>query len=264
MQCVIYTRVSTRNQLLGKSLDAQEKICREWVCSHFPELKMEISVVAEAASAFRQLPPLLSKVNIVHGLFVCISVDRYSRNRELGYNFASQLASQGVVFIFVQDNLVISKNSLEKDIEEFKMKLYAAEQMSQILSRSVGNALHYRKTEQKLNDPKTEIIAEFVHLCRTVDTSAEQLNKSMLRLSSDAFTYPIELFFENVKVLRIREPLSYFEIANLLNAYHIAPENWNDRNVSKFYHENYRLPSPSASPELNPSQRTLKPMEIDG
>ncbi len=258
MECLVYTRVSSQRQLLGKSLLAQERICREFLQQNYPQLKLNISVIQEAASAFRQIPPFLKKAeDLQNGLFVCISVDRFSRNLEAGYKFASGLAEKGNKLIFIQDDVILFKNCPQSSVDKFQMKLYAAEEMSKILSRSVSNALNVRRDSDL---DRKNIIAEFIHACRTSGSSVSNLNQILLQLSSEAFSHPIELFFEGRKVTYLHQMLSYNEIAGLLNAYGISSvEKWTDRNTARFYHQYFPIECGKGKFE----SEEVKPMEID-
>ena len=139
---IIYTRISSKNQSLGTSLESQLELCRQYCNENNFKILDEVSEVISARNMQKQEKLLeVIKQNSSFNLIV-LEPSRISRNL---CNFTNQIdiiKQNKITLHFVQDNL-ISSNSI--DFKKIIAGIYDGELESETLSKRIKRSVEKRK-----------------------------------------------------------------------------------------------------------------------
>lgn len=237
MASIIYCRVSSIGQNTynkSVSLQTQEQICFKF--AHENKLRVK-SIYKEVHSAFNKTPKILN--NILHGKYtnqtiLISSVDRYSRNVNIGLKLAVKAFKNKNKLVFIQEKFVCESSD---DLVLLKSFLQNTEQESKIISNRIktsrsflinngmfaGGAIPYgyNVIERKLvKNEKEQNVIEFIKICMQNKLLCDDLNRKMLSLTTISPYIPINCYDKNGNnVSCITEPLTLQEISDLLNSY---------------------------------------------
>lgn len=180
---------------------------------------------------------------------VVYNVSRFSRNVSKGIALANRMSDGNLILISATEMLDITTPSGQYN---FITLLNAAEHESKMIGKRVSDAL--KKTKEDGNDLgvapfgfkavevdgrrkfvedlKESTIIQFIAKCRTVGTTVEDLNKSLMMIADEQDFAPLILSRDKDKII---SPLSYSNIASILNEYHIKKrgKRWKKEAVSR-------------------------------
>ena len=238
---IIFCRVSSFGQTGDSSIsfDVQEhkgKICANTFGLRIMGIiKVVESVYRGKAWTIRNLITQNQGKNII-----IYNVSRFSRNVDTGLELLNYALECNTRLFFVDEGLVWDKNH-QTCRGELRNKLLLAQEESAAIGRRVKDALAEKKRRGYFTGgiPKygykvidadggrravpseyEQGIIKFIHLCRTTQTSVHVLNKWMRRLSPN-YDHHIVLEYDGCKVNTLCHPLTYQEIAYLLNDYKV-------------------------------------------
>jgi DNA invertase Pin-like site-specific DNA recombinase len=240
----IYCRVSSNNQNIynkSTSLQAQEQICLKF--AHENKICVK-SIFKEVYSAFTKtskiLTDLIEQNNNTQIIFS--SVDRYSRNLNVGLALANIAIKNNNKLIFIQEKLICEDKS-----GLLKLKQYLANSESESNSIScrikrtrtflINNGMYtggpipygYSIENKKLIQDTHELnIINFIKYCMNDTITYEVINLKMKQLQSSTKLkepptkyIPINLY-DNDKIIKtLDKNLSLLEISDILNSYNI-------------------------------------------
>lgn len=258
---IIYCRVSSQNQSSNISLQQQESECLKVVNAH--GLK-NVYTIKEIGSAYKQMPEMHFKMlkNTFNKHVIYFSVDRFSRNVELGINAAVNLIQRGCHLYFVRDRLIINYVPHRPDRlwNKFKEKLEFAQQESELISRRIKDAKTYAKGEglflggcvpygydvkenkegQKVLVPNKyeQYVIKFTQMSREIGTTLEELNDQLQDIHNCNFFEPLYLDNgQNTTDCKLTNPLTFTNIADILNNYRVKTSRyshrWNSAQVNR-------------------------------
>jgi DNA invertase Pin-like site-specific DNA recombinase len=253
---IAYCRISC-DSATSCSLDYQESEIKKVAT----QMKWKIKAIdKEVISAYKSTSDRLNayrkkkKTKIVF-----YSIDRFSRNQEAGTKLATDLLKKHNELFFIREKLAI------KDIKSLAWKqflhyLYLAERESKLIGERISASKAYLKQEgyctssvapfgykkRKLDNGRCVLdentydwhLLAFIEDCKTVDTSLDDLNKSLATIGGDTKKYPIE-FDRGMDVLVT--DLTYHNIANILDEYNvnvIGNGKWTASKVARIYKKN--------------------------
>lgn len=233
--CVIYNRVSSLSQNIynrSVSLQAQEQICLKF--AHENKLRVK-SIYKEIHSAFNQKPKILSDLMKNKKQTIIISsIDRYSRNVEVGLKLAMDAFKNKNKIIFIQEQYVCGNHN---DLNTLKRFLQISENESKTISNRIKKARNFLinngmfaggtipygcdVVEKKLvMNIHEQNVLEFIKTCMNDKVVCHELNKKMILITQKLPYEPINCYDKNgAKVDVITEQLTKQEIADLLNSY---------------------------------------------
>jgi len=219
MLTIIYSRVSTADQVDGVSLQAQASSCSNF-CLH-NDIGTPL-VIQEISSAYNNIPPQLLALQYKRNCrIVFYSVDRFSRYYDLGLKFALHLLHRGCRLVFLREELCLDKSSIKTpDFELFKIKLIMAQSESDNIGARVKASREWMTKNEyfigstppygytlvpDLVNPKFNRLKEhhseywiinFIKMCRTKDVPVDNINKQINDLCNSTKTPPFVYTFE--------------------------------------------------------------------
>jgi uncharacterized protein YjbI with pentapeptide repeats/DNA invertase Pin-like site-specific DNA recombinase len=263
MKSTIYCRVSSINQNVYNkcvSLQAQEQMCFKFAAENKFTVK---TVNKEVHTAYNRISKML--VNIINKNkstnIIIASVDRFSRNVELGLKFAAISILNKNKLMFIQEKFICSKDS---DLIILKKLLTTTENESNILSMRAkrsrnylinsglfpGGAVPYGYT---LNNKKLHVnehennVINFIKYCmsdniiyNTLLSKMHQLNtesnSKIQQLNCKSISYNMSNNVNNIKKYVINNKIARFDIKDviiLLNNCNILKKTtrWNKYNI---------------------------------
>lgn len=237
MSSVIYCRVSSMAQNeynKGVSLQVQEQLCIKFAYENKLRAK---AVHKEVHSVYNKIPRILTdiikrkKQNIIIS-----SVDRFSRSKIIGIKMAQQALKNKNKLIFVQEKFVVAENSDLIILEQF---LKNTENESAVIGSRIKKARNflisngmfaggsvpygYKVLDKKLvKEIYEQRVIDFINMCRENEIYCNKLNKKMISIAKISPYVPINCYDKNNKsVPVITEPITFQDIADLLNSYGI-------------------------------------------
>lgn len=261
--CGIYTRISSSKQVNGTSLEIQSRKCLNFANQKGLNVK---EIYSEIGSAY-QGSNLLTKFDEFCQLYknstvLIYSVDRFSRSVEKGMNFLEKMLKQNTRLIFVEDGIVFDRKTSKKVNPQIKKLLELAENESRTLGRRISKSKQFNiekglytggrikygyqtrkyqrgnKIYQKYVKNKYEQnVIKFIILCRTKNTSANQINKILKYLYKGNDYEDLTLYYGDKETEKLQSSLSFTNIAEILNDYGILRRGrkWNVCNVSLLF-----------------------------
>lgn len=258
---VIFCRVSSYGQTGKFSISFEVQEHQGKICANLFNLKvMATYKVVESAYDGKSctIKSLISK-NKGKNMIV-YNVSRFCRNIDRGLELLDYALKCNTRLFFVDEGIVWDKNHTHFR-QKLRDRLYLAEEESKAIGKRVKAALAEKKRlgyftggtpkygfkvvsdfGGKRAVPKLDEqdVIKFINLCRTVKTSVRTLNEWMRKISP-SFDSPIELCFNNKTVKTIKEPLTYTDIAALLNSYGVdrRGSKWTRSSVSEIARRDY-------------------------
>lgn len=233
MTSIIYCRISSIAQNSynkSVSLYAQEQICSKFAYENKLCVK---SIYKEIHTAYNKIPKVLNEITNKRGKTILISsIDRYSRNVEIGIKMAEKAIKNKNKFIFIQEKFICKSPSDLAVLKKFLQN--TAYESASIGNRTkntrsflVSNGMFaggsipygYNVVERKLvpNDLEQKIIT-FIKTCRKDYIICNDLNKQMLAISGSTET--IKCYDEKNNIVKhITQPLTLIEISDILNSF---------------------------------------------
>lgn len=259
--CVIFCRVSSFGQTgnFHISFEVQEE--KGNACARLFHLRVKL-VIKCVESAYSGTSSTIKKlINKFRGKNIIIyNVSRFCRNKASGVGLLEYALKCNTRLFFVDEGIIWDKNN-QNNLSVLKRKLELAEEESRAIGKRVKDALAEKKRRgyftggvpkygykvidveggrKAVPEEYEQAVIKFINMCREVGTSVKVLNEWVKQLSS-ANSDTINLEFSGKTVNRIHEPLSYNEIANLLNDFDIRRRgtNWSTSSVSKICKQDY-------------------------
>lgn len=245
----IYCRVSTPTQAKSDkhSMDVQRNMCLDFIQTHNLEID---TIVHEVGSAYNQSKvriKLQSLINKKKCNIIVMNVDRFCRNIEKGIEMLEKVIKNKSRLIFVEENIIFDEVSYDITFPKLKKLLKSAQAESEKISKRISATFLYKKKhgiftgrspkfgcqviDKKLApNPHEQKIIEFIGLMRTRGESISKINNALKSLYKGKF---VRLELSNDSEC-LSEPLTYHNIADVLNDYDILKRNikWNSRSVS--------------------------------
>ena len=241
---VIFCRVSSIGQTgFGHvSLEVQE--AKGVACAVLFKLKI-MSVIKIVESAYTLKKNKRSTIHSLIGKYsgkniILYNVSRFSRNEAQGRELLDYALKRNTRLFFTEEGLIWDRHNLHNR-QAILRKLMLAHEESRAIAARVSAALFLRKQQgfhtggkpkygykvveadggkKAVPEQREQAVITFINMCREIGTSLRALNQWMETLADDPNGYePLELG-DNQRT--IREPLSYQNIADLLNDYGIT------------------------------------------
>ena len=139
---IIYSRVSTKNQSFGMSLDSQFKFCQDYCLENNFNMIGQVYEVVSARFINKQvkLQEIIDNYNNIH--LIIYDPTRLSRNMKDYINFMEKCKAKDIIIHFVQDNLISNNNS---DIKKIITSVFDGEIESHNLGLRVKRSIQHRK-----------------------------------------------------------------------------------------------------------------------
>ena len=141
-KAIIYTRISSKNQKKGISLDSQQKLCENYCFENNYDIIGQFSEVISAKSSSNQ--KILHK--IIEGYsninLVVNEASRFSRNFKDAVVLIDMMMKRNIILHCVDRNLICSNNN---DFKNIMSDLKDAEIEIQTLSRRVKRTINFKK-----------------------------------------------------------------------------------------------------------------------
>jgi len=257
---VIFCRVSSYGQT-GKftiSFEVQEH--KGQVCANLFKLKVMGTIKVVESAYDGKACTLKSLISKNKGKNIIIyNVSRFCRNVERGMELLDYALKCNTRLFFVDEGIVWDRNHTDFR-NKLREKLYLAQEESAALGRRVKDALAEKKRRgyhiggtpkygfkvvdieggrKAVPDVSEGKVIEFIDMCRQIGTPVKTINECMKIISK--YNDPIILYFNNEKVNHIVEPLSYGDIADLLNEYQVfrRGQKWTASSVSSVVKRKY-------------------------
>jgi|UniRef100_A0A6C0EDE4 DNA invertase Pin-like site-specific DNA recombinase len=139
---IIYTRISTKKQFTGYSLDIQNKICNDYckknnliILDNFKEIKSATNINYQ-----KNLINIIEKYQNIN--LIISDISRISRNLS-NYNILTEKCIQkNIVIHYVEDNLISSNKEHTNIINK---KILESEKESQLISFRTKKTIQYKK-----------------------------------------------------------------------------------------------------------------------
>jgi hypothetical protein len=178
-------------------------------------------------------------------------VDRFSRDVGIGISLAEAFIANGNKLYFIREKLLVEKTTGNEWQQLFKYLTFAEQESKNIADRTSTAkrylaSLGYCTTaippfgfkKRKLSNGHHALeknvlhakIARFIALCRKPNAHLTSLNKYLQVCTNDKVD--IELSISD----KLIEPLSWQNITNLLNDYHVEGS-WTARTVSRIHYK---------------------------
>ena len=241
---VIFCRVSSIGQTgFGHvSLEVQE--AKGVACAVLFKLKI-MSVIKVVESAYTLKKNKRATIHSLIGKYsgkniILYNVSRFSRNEAQGRELLDYALKRNTRLFFTEEGLIWDRHNLHNR-QAILRKLMLAHEESRAIAARVSAALFLRKQQgfhtggkpkygykvveadggkKAVPEQYEQAVITFINMCREIGTSLRALNQWMETLVDDGNEYePIELG-DNQRT--IREPLTYSNIADLLNDYGIT------------------------------------------
>ena len=253
MSNIIYYRVSTNSQG-PESIEVQNTICLNFLNSNGIVLNNSYS---EVTSAFNGKQKILENIikNTKNATIYVKNVSRLSRNITNGLKFIEEAKKNNINFFFIDENVSTSNETHSHII---RMKISEAQFESETIKRArdsnkvrkaqghkfgkapFGYKAVLKKGIRKFEKDQLERkVTDFIVQART-GTSSSLLNSKLKKIV--ASPAPIYFYDEEGNVIEnFAKPntLKNFEVADLLNDYHIKNRNkdWTPSSVSSIYNK---------------------------
>lgn len=255
-ETIIFCRVSSYGQTgpFCISFDVQEQ--KGNACANKFKLKV-MGVIKMVESAYTgKSCTIKSLITKNRGKNIIIyDVSRFCRNINRGMELLDYALQCNTRLFFVSEGIIWDKEHLGFR-EKLRQRLHLAEEESRNLARRIKDAKEEKKRrgfhtgglpkygykvlavdKGKILVPEEyeQKVINFIKLCLTTGTSVKALNILMEDISPNFGGCPIVLDFNGKEVNAIQDPLSYAEIADLLNIYEIPKRGgrWTASNVGK-------------------------------
>jgi DNA invertase Pin-like site-specific DNA recombinase len=233
MTSIIYCRISSiaQNEYnKSVSLYAQEQICSKFAYENKLRVK---AMYKEIHTAYNKIPKILNEIINKKGKTILISsIDRYSRNVEIGIKIAAKAIKNRNKFIFIQEKFICKSMYDLMVLKKFLQN--TAYESASISNRTkntrsflINNGMFaggyipygYNVVERRLvpNDLEQKIIT-FIKTCRKDYIMSDDLNKQMLAISGSPETINCYDGKNNI-VKHITQPLTLMEISDILNSF---------------------------------------------
>lgn len=259
---VIFCRVSSFGQTgpAHVSFEVQER--KGMICSSLFKLKPG-TVIKVVESAYKgKKCTIKSLITKYKGKNIIIyNVSRFCRNEQLGLELLQYALECNTRLFFVEEGIVWDRNN-QHSSQALRRKLVFAEEESAAIGRRVRDAKAERKRRgfftggvpkygytvvdadggrKAVPDKYEQVVIRFINMCRESGTSIRTLNRWMKQISPN-FNAPIEFWYEDECVRSLKEPLSYVNIASLLNSYGVTKRRnkWSGGMVSLICKGNYK------------------------
>lgn len=259
---VIFCRVSSFGQTGRFSISFEVQEHKGNVCAHLFKLRV-MGVVKIVESAYQgKACTIKSLITKNRGKNIIIyNVSRFSRNVENGLELLDYALRCNTRLFFVEEGIVWDKNHLNAR-RSIRDRLYLAQEESAAIGRRVKDALAEKKRRgyftggtpkygftvvdsdggrRAIPERYEQSVIKFINMCRDVGTSVRTLNEWMRNLSPN-FDAPIVLNHGGNRVSTLREPLTYKEIADLLNSYEVTKRGnkWKASMISSIARRDYQ------------------------
>lgn len=250
---IIFCRVSTPQQAGMGNMSFSVQESKGFECCRILKLVCR-SVIKTVESAYTGKPTTMFKLLSKRGKCIVIyDVSRFCRRVGHGKELLRKALKNNVTLFFVSEGLIYG-NNFEKSEKLILDKLRIAEEESKAIGRRVSHALREKKRRgfytggtvpygkkvvnvqggKKLVDEEHESnVIRFITGCVELGTSAIYLSRLMKLISG--YDEPIILEHNGVKVIKLKEPLTYSTIASLLNEYEVYKRGrkWTASSVSR-------------------------------
>ena len=254
MSNIIYSRVSTNSQG-PESIEVQNTICLNFLNSNGIVLNNSYS---EVTSAFNGKQKILENIikNTKNATIYVKNVSRLSRNITNGLKFIEEAKKNNINFFFIDENVSTSNETHSHII---RMKISEAQFESETIGKRARDSNKVRKAQghkfgkapfgykavlkkgiRKFEKDQLERkVTDFIVQART-GTSSSLLNSKLKKIV--ASPAPIYFYDEEGNVIEnFAKPntLKNFEVADLLNDYHIKNRNkdWTPSSVSSIFNK---------------------------
>lgn len=253
-KCVVFCRVSSIGQTGGFaiSFEVQEAKGNHCATVIFGMKVFQVIKVVESAYDGKKCT-LKSLIHQQRGKNILIyDVSRFCRNVQRGSELLDYALKNKTRLLFVTEGIVWDRDHTWAR-DAIMTQLSHAEAESAAFGRRVADAKAEKKRRgfftggvakyglkvvdaeggrKAVVDKTEQAVIEFVKICRLAGTSIQSLNQWMKRLCADFA--PIELQFNGEAVEALQEPLSFVEIADLLNIYDVLRRGtkWTGASVS--------------------------------
>ena len=239
MSVYVYCRVSTPRQntkIHGNSLQIQEKIC-----SDFAETSNLIisSKYKEVQSAYKKSSSILTRLSNSGNTIIIASVDRYSRNLNIGMDIANKIINNKGKLIFVKEKFICVKKS---DLKRLKTLISKYQEESIIKGINIKNTKSYLRSDNLYSGGNVPYgqhvingtlykqvheynVIDFIQLCRSNNVNVSELNRTMIKISKLETYIPIECVCCDKNIQTMTGPMTYDNITELLNSYNITKRN---------------------------------------
>jgi hypothetical protein len=224
----IYCRISTKSQENGVSLDAQES----HMISIADQLGSKIhSVNKVVSSAYKQTPKGIDNyVNCKNDNFMFYSVDRFSRNLEIGKTTAMELIKNGNTLYFVRERIKLTNTNDDEWIKFIKYLEHAQLESDNIRDRVLLSQRYKSNGVNSSND----IIWQLIDCCKKRGTTARKLNAVLHKCNVPA-KCKIILGDDGYSSKFLETDMSFSSVADILNDFSIGNRQWSAASVSKYY-----------------------------
>lgn len=238
----IFCRVSSFGQTgpAHISFDVQEH--KGMVCAQLFRLKAG-TVMKVVESAYKgktcTIKSLITKFRNKN--IIIYNVSRFCRSERLGTELLQYALKCNTRLFFVEEGIVWDRNN-QGNLRALQRKLVLAEEESAATGRRVKDALALRKRmgyftggtpkygytvvdadggRRAVPEQYEQAVIKLIKMCREPGTSVRTLNEWMRQLSPN-FDAPIVLWYGDRQTKTLREPMSYNDIAVLLNEYGVT------------------------------------------
>lgn len=252
----IYCRISSVGQDKGVSLEAQESALK----SIANQLNWKIAHIQKVtSSAYKQNADGLDFYADLHNKKILIySVDRFSRDVELGSELAKELLENNNTLYFFKEQFYLDKYEPEANKwKKFVHALTISENESKLISERVIMGKRKARELGRFNGGKTpfgfkkiktieegynklvlddtvEPIIKLIVACRTTHVKIETLN-SLIKECGGLTEGEHKLVLDGGYSNRVEYFLSYGTIQDILNEYSIAGRKWTSSLVKTIY-----------------------------
>lgn len=260
-KAIIFCRVSSFGQVGPWSISFEVQEQKGMACARVFGLKV-FSVVKVVESAFRgkacTIKSLIYKSRNKN--IIIYDVSRFCRDVVHGRELLAYANKYNVRLFFVEEGIVWDREH-QGSRDALLQKLRMAEAESAAISRRVTHAKALKKArgffmggtpkygfkvieveggKRAVADAPEQAVIKFIDLCKTTGTTARTLNQWMQQISPN-FDSPITLYHGDKVVRSLQEPLSYNDIAHLLNDYEVLKRGstWNSGMVGSIAKRQY-------------------------
>jgi len=258
---LIYCRVSTIKQtgLNHYSFEMQEN--KGNVCAKIFGLNVYmIFKIVESAyqNDYKNIKNLITEYKNKN--IIIYNVTRLCRNYKSGLELLELALQNNTRLFFVDEGIVWDKNN-EDNLFFLKKYLELAENESKIMGKRIKDAINEKKRrgylvgkvpygfkpvqveggKKAFPDIYEQNVIKFINYCKNIGTSKDTLNEYMKLISPD-FDDTISIFYNDIEISKIKEPMSNVEIAKLLKSFKVLKrgKNWNGQSVGSVINKDYK------------------------
>ncbi len=259
---LIYCRVSTIKQtgLNHFSFEMQEN--KGNVCAKIFGLNVYmIFKIVESAyqNDYKNIKNLIKEYKNKN--IIIYNVTRLCRNYKSGLELLELALQNNTRLFFVEEGIVWDKNN-EDNLFFLKKYLELAENESKIMGKRIKDAINEKKRrgylvgkvpygfkavqveggKKAFSDIHEQNVIKFINYCKNIGTSKDTLNEYMKLISPD-FDDTISIFYNDIEISKIKEPMSNVEIAKLLKSFKVLKrgKNWNGQSVGSVINKDYKM-----------------------